>query len=265
MESRRVTAPESLGAIHVHSDYSHDGRDSLEDIRSWALARGIRLVGLSDHAEDFTGERFSEFVARCGALSDEQVSLVPGLEFRFAGFSGLHLLAIGLRSWITPSTPAEFGQIAPDVAALTILAHPGLARYRIPDNVREGIGAVEVWNGAYNTRYLPDPAAMRLVSEWRRDRPDLIGTVGLDQHDRRNDRELRVVLPGGGVDQLVALREGRFMNRGRTMTIAPDCAWSPWRLTTLTAARTAFDGVERSQQGIVQWWRRTRRRGAGLA
>ena len=39
--------------VHVHSSYSHDGRDSLEDLREFGLAHGIQLIGMTDHAEDF--------------------------------------------------------------------------------------------------------------------------------------------------------------------------------------------------------------------
>src|SRR5690349_8425792 len=96
------------GVIHMHSDYSHDGRDSLEQLRDVCLERGIRFVGMTDHAEDLDPEVFGEYVRNCEALSDDQVLFVPGLEYRFAGLKGLHLLAVGLREWISPRTPAEF-------------------------------------------------------------------------------------------------------------------------------------------------------------
>lgn len=251
-----------VGVLHVHSDYSHDGHDSLEEIRSWALDHGVQFVGLSDHAEDFSADRFEEFVVQCRAQSDERVTLIPGLEFRFAGLSGLHLLAIGLRSWISPSTPSEFTRLAPAVSALTVLAHPGLARYRIPDTVRQHIGAVEIWNGAYNTRYLPDPVAMRMVRDWRRERAGVLATAGLDQHDRRNDRELRVALLPGAGEPLAALAAGRFINRGRTLSIGATGGWSTIQLASLTLARGVFDFVERIQDRTVRWWRRTRGRQA---
>ena len=41
------------GIVHVHSDYSHDGHDSLEHLHAVCAKRGIGFVGLTDHAEDF--------------------------------------------------------------------------------------------------------------------------------------------------------------------------------------------------------------------
>ena len=46
-----MSAPGCVGVVHVHSDYSADGRDSLEQLRAFALERGIAFIGLTDHAE----------------------------------------------------------------------------------------------------------------------------------------------------------------------------------------------------------------------
>src|SRR5690349_9327920 len=68
-----------VGIIHVHSDYSHDGKDSLERLHAFALERGVSFVSLTDHAEDFTPARFADYTAHCRRVSDERVRLIPGL------------------------------------------------------------------------------------------------------------------------------------------------------------------------------------------
>ena len=239
------------GIVHVHTDWSHDGRDSLERLRELSLDRGIRFVALTDHAEDLSRDRFAEYQRRCVALSDDRITLVPGLEFRFAGLAGMHLLALGLRSWIEPRTPEEFVAMTRTTAGFTIMAHPVLARYRVPDAVRAGIDAIEVWNASYNTRYLPDPRAIALVHEFRRERPSVVGIAGLDQHDAANDRETRVLVDDEG-DPIAALREGRFVNVGRTMRFGPAIEWSPLRHGSICAARWVFDRVERTQERVAR-------------
>jgi hypothetical protein len=245
-----------IGIIHIHSNYSHDGRDSLARLRELSLARGISFVALSDHAEDFDAAIFAALVAECARLSDERVRLIAGLEYRFAGFKGMHLLAFGLREWIAPGTPAEFARLAPAAAALTAIAHPVLTRYRIPPEVLDVVDAVEIWNAGYNTRYLPDPRAIGLLHELRRRRPAVVGFAGLDQHDAANDRELRIVVDAGEADPLAAIRAGRFRSRGRTMTIDARVSWGPTRLAALRAVRLVYDRVERSQDRLARWLRR---------
>jgi len=245
-----------VGILHVHSSHSHDGRDSLADLRDFAKSRGISFVGLTDHAEDLSAEVWPDYVLQCRAQSDDHVQLLPGLEFRFAGFPGLHLLAIGLDRWISPETPADFIRACAPTPAFTVVAHPVLADYRVPGEVLAAISAIEVWNASYNTRYLPDPKAIRLLRDIRRRRPEVVGIAGLDQHDRCNDRETRVRVSSEG-DVLEALRSGRFENQGRTMRFGSTVAIGGPQLACLGLVRWAFDRLERTQDAVVRRLRRT--------
>ena len=250
MASRPMTAT-SMGIVHVHTNYSHDGRDSLETVRDFSLSRGIAWVGLTDHAEDLTPDRFEEFVERCDAVSDSRVLLIPGLEFRFAGHPGLHLLALGLSRWIQPSTPEEFIGEARSAASFTIVAHPILCHYKLPRVVSAGIDAIEVWNATYNTRFLPDPRAIRLLRDARARRGEIVGIAGLDQHDSRNDRETRVIISANESDPLTALKAGRFVNAGKTMRFDATVSMGPVRQAALTVARWIFDRVEYAHHKLV--------------
>jgi PHP domain len=243
---------DAVGVVHVHSAWSHDSKDSLAALREFALERGLRFVGLTDHAEDFDEQKFDAYRAECANLSDEKVTLIPGLEFRFEGHTGLHLLALGLRRWIMPAKPADFIQETNGATSLTIAAHPILFKYHAPDEVRGGIDAIEVWNAKYNTRYLPDPMAIRLLHAVRRTRPEVVGTVGLDQHDATNDRRTRVIVDAAAADPLAEIRHGRFQNRGLNMTFGPDVAWPLYGLPLLHATRFVFDRVERAQERLAK-------------
>lgn len=253
---------ERVGAIHVHSDYSHDGRDSVPRLREFAEAHGLAFLGLTDHAEDLDATRYAALQAECAEVSDGAIALIPGLEYRFPGYPGVHLLALGLRRWMEPRTPAEFLIGAREAAGFTIVAHPLLFHYQLPAEVADGIDAIEVWNASYNTRYLPDPAAIALLHRVRRRRPEVVGIAGLDQHDARNDRETRIrLLPGAAADPLAALKAGQFENLGRTMRFDARVSWSGARLAALTAARWTFDRLERSQERVGRWLKRRRRAG----
>jgi hypothetical protein len=247
------------GIIHLHSDYSHDGFDSLERLREVAIERGIGFLCLTDHAEDLDAGLFRRYRQHCGRLSDVTVQLIPGLEFRFAGYRGLHLLALGLREWVESATPEAFLADAAPKAGFTIMAHPVYPDYRAPDCVLDRIDAIEVWNAAYNTRYLPDPKAIAMVRAGRRRRPELLGTSGLDQHDARNDREVRILLDRGAEDDpLAALRAGRFTNVGRTMRFRPQMDWGLFRMAGIRLLRAGFDAVERTQHHAGRARRRRR-------
>jgi hypothetical protein len=247
------------GSLHVHSSYSRDGRDSLPDLRQFAVERGLRFLGLTDHAEDFDERKFAAFSAESAELSDGVVSLIPGLEFRFAGLKGMHLLAIGLTHWITPRTPEEYFAAVSGTGVFTIAAHPVYPRYAYPPIVLDRVDAIEVWNAAYNTRYLPDPRAIRLLHSIRSRRPEVVGVVGLDQHDARNDRETRIEVPDDR-EPLDSLREGCFTNIGRTMRFGATVDIGFAQRALLWAGRTALDSVERVQERSARWVRVQRQR-----
>ena len=242
-----------VGIVHVHTDYSHDGKDSVERLREWAIERGIAFIGLTDHAEDLSVEQFEELVTRCRRASDRQCMIIPGLEYRFAGYPGLHLLALGLSHRIDPDTPEQFVAQAGSAARFTIAAHPGLYRYQLPDSVAQAIDAIEVWNAGYNTRYLPDPAAVRLLENVRARRPEVVGTAGLDQHDSRNDRGTRVVLfDPQAPDPLAELKAGRFVNRGSTMEFPARKPFGPLGLAALIGLRAGLDVVNFVHERVVR-------------
>jgi hypothetical protein len=252
---------QTIGVVHVHSNYSRDGRDSLERLRDLAVARGLRFVAMTDHAEDFDAARFEAFTAHCQAVSGPTISIVPGLEFRFTGYTGLHLLAMGLRQWIEPRTPREFADLAPSVCGLTMVAHPILARYRVPTEIMNTIDAIEVWNASYNTRYLPDPRALALLRALRVARPAVVGVAGLDQHDASNDRGTRVVLAReSAADPLAEMRAGRFRNRGWTLTFGPRADWPPAGMAALTVVRSTFDAIERTHERLMRMRKLARQR-----
>jgi hypothetical protein len=198
---------------------------------------------MTEHAEDLDPSIWTRYRERCGELSDDRVRIIPGLEFRFAGFPGVHLLALGLERWMEPATPGEFFDLAAGNARFTGAAHPVAYDYALPDEVATRVDAIEVWNTQYNTRYLPDPRAIELLQRVRRTRPEVVGFAGLDQHNAANDRGARVVLTGPDRDPLQALRAGRFRSRGRLLGFRPDVGWGPVRLGLLRAARASLDSV----------------------
>jgi hypothetical protein len=176
------------------------------------------------------------------------------------------LLALGLRAWIDPATPDAFIELARANAGCTIVAHPRLARYRLPPSVRREIDAIEVWNAAYDTRYLPDPRAVELFMLVRRERSEVLAIAGLDQHDAGNDRRTRVVLDVATADPIAELRAGRFTNRGLTLRFPARPAWGPVRLAALRTLGHGLAGVERLHNAVQRVRRRrSQRRENGLA
>ncbi len=259
---QKTNGGERVGIVHVHTAHSHDGRDAVADLAVWGKSLGLSFIGVTDHAEDFDEEKWLTLVSECAKASDDLIEVIPGLEFRFDGFPGLHLLACGLDRFITPRTPAEFIAQTERHATLTIGAHPVIWRRECPPDVLRSLNAIEIWNGGYNTRYLPDPSAISLVRRLRRDGFSTVATVGPDQHDRRNDKQLRIWMSVHEPDSLAAIREGRFRGEGTSMSIS--CTdWSVYQRLTLRVGRWLLDTVVSAQEQLHR--RRQRRVRTGRA
>lgn len=242
-----MTTDNALAVLHVHSDWSHDGKDSLSELAGFAQREGLRWVFLTDHAEDLTAATFQEYATACRAASTSAHQLVPGLEFRFEGFPGLHLLAIGLREWIDPRTPEDFCRAGAVHAEFLIMAHPLLAKYRVPEAVLAGLHAIEVWNAQYNTRYLPDGRAITLWQDARTRWPHLVASAGTDQHRLQVEGKLRIAIPGAD-SPFAALRAGRYRNLGITGGFRATKEWSGLELGVLARLRSVIQRLKRWQR-----------------
>src|SRR5206468_2984299 len=84
----------NVGILHVHSNLSYDGQNTLAEIAALAKLRGYRFVGMSEHSDTFEPQRMAYLVDECRRLSDASLLMIPGLEFTCD--NRLHLLALGI-------------------------------------------------------------------------------------------------------------------------------------------------------------------------
>ena len=68
-------------AAHVHSDWSYDGRWSLERIAQVFGLLGYDAVLLAEHDRGFDAARWKALRAGCARASTERTQLVPGIEY----------------------------------------------------------------------------------------------------------------------------------------------------------------------------------------
>jgi len=212
-----MTSP-ATGIIHVHSTFSRDGLCSIADLADFARKAGFRFVGLTDHAEDLSTEDLARFHQLCRRHSDEFVVMLPGLEFRCR--DGLHLLGLGVASPILSNDPIAVATHIRREGGLAILAHPSRSDYRCPPELWAVLDGIEVWNAAYDGRYVPPLPGFRVLQQAQRVNPFIFGFGGADFHglQRPPGVVLQLALDGRAtVDHhmvLQRLRAGRFVVRG---------------------------------------------------
>ena len=130
--------------LHIHTNFSHDGESSVEDILNRAEKRGLDAIAIVDH-DTIDGALY--------ALSkDSDVIVIPGIE---VSTKQGHLLVLG----ITEVIPAKMDfyetvRIAREKGGFLILPHPyHQFRHGVGIKIKHAIEAVDAVE-SFNSRYI---------------------------------------------------------------------------------------------------------------
>src|SRR5262245_38303712 len=139
-----------FGIIHVHSDFSYDGKHTLEELASLAKNRGYSFVGMTDHSDTFDADKMAAFVKACRRLSDPELLLIPGIEFNCE--NDFHLMGLGIECLpdVEIKDPIVVAQFIRAQGGLAIVSHPSRYAYRMPSGIETEIHGIEVWNASYD-------------------------------------------------------------------------------------------------------------------
>lgn len=209
------------GLFHVHSNYSFDGKNSLSELVNFCIKRRFDFIALTEHAEDFNESKMQLYVRECENLSKDKVTVLPGLEFGFKEYPGLHLLGVGLKKFIIANDILTTIDEVHSQEGLAVIAHPSRNNHRIPKEIIKKIDGLEIWNASYDSRYLPHHRSLKLYKNLGEEKHSLIAISGLDMHDINSFRELILLVPGGFKDDrdlLLQLKRGHFINMGKFLS-----------------------------------------------
>lgn len=197
---------------------------------------------VTDHAEDFPPEKINQFITHCQKISDDKFLVIPGLEFNIDKDKEVHLLLVGLNG-----LPYEKGSEAVlekvlrgENNALAVVAHLSRSNHYIPKEYENRINGIEIWNAAYDSRYLPDHKAIRLYADLKKVNKQLIGFGGLDLHDLSGFRELRICLTTpchSSKELLDHLKSGKFIIRGPFVSISSMPRFGLYKIFLLSLCR----------------------------
>jgi len=205
------------GIVHVHSHFSSDGFYSIADLADFAREAGFRFVGLTDHAEDLTSDDVKCLRRECEQHSNESCTVIPGLEFRCSG--GIHILGLGVADHIPSSNPVVVASEIRAKGGLAILAHPSRASQNGGSELYATLDGIEIWNAAYDGRFVPPLSNLRLLQEARNTNPAILAFGGTDLHWLHRPPSVVLELAeSNGVSQDIVLEElrfGRFSIRGK--------------------------------------------------
>lgn len=239
------------GIFHLHSTYSYDGKLALGEIKRQCLSRNLKFLLLTEHAEDFDAAKMEDFVSDCSKISDDGFLAVPGLEFIVDREHDIHLLAPGLSR--LPEA-RDFNSVTAAVrqdGGFTVIAHPMRNNYYVAPEMIDKVDGVEIWNGTYDSRYLPNAGSFKLLERMKKVNPDLMAFGGLDMHDLPGFRDVTVTVPEkcakNREDLLRCIKDGKYFISNPYMIIDPDIKPGSMRLGLLAAARAGLHAADKAR------------------
>jgi hypothetical protein len=248
--------PPARGLFHVHTTHSFDGESSVGELVNFCKENRFDFVCVTDHADLMDEESVRRFGRDCDAHSGNGVKIIPGLEYAFPQDEGVHLLCVGIRQ---PVREKRIGRAVDEVrrmGGLSIVAHPSRNGYRIPEEIVSAIDGIEVWNAAYDSRFLPDTGSLELWMSVRKRNPGVMAYTGQDMHNIRGFREvyleLHRELPSGEYDLIEQLREGCFRGKGRYTSVRAGAVPSTGKLFALRMGRFFLGQADR----LLWAWKR---------
>jgi predicted metal-dependent phosphoesterase TrpH len=199
------------GIIHVHSNFSYDGRHSLREITLFAKDRGYSFVGMSDHSDTYDRDKMTDLVKECKSLSDSNFLLIPGIEFTCE--NNLHLLGLGIEQLTELKEPISVSKFIKAQGGVAVVSHPIRYNYRIPAGLEMAIDGIEIWNAGYDGRFIPNDLSIDLWQSLRKNNPSLHAFGGQDLHHFQHYCHVKITLACDELSRekiLAALKEGAF-------------------------------------------------------
>lgn len=196
--------------FHIHSDWSYDGKWSLEKITKVFRRLGIRAIFTFEHDRDYTQKKWQEYREYCASLSNEEFIIVPGIEYSDPN-NRVHICVSGLDRFLGEGLDIDYLlKKIKEHKGTAILAHPARksAWKDFKPSWAEALLGVEIWNRKVDG-WTFNRKSLQLVKENK-----LFPFIGLDFHRKRQIfplwLKLEVEKPLSIVNMNEALQKGNF-------------------------------------------------------
>jgi hypothetical protein len=177
-------------ACHVHSDWSYDGKWSLEKLAASFAKRGCQVVLITEHDLGFSEERRQLHCEACRKASTEKILLVPGIEYGDPS-NVVHLLVWGDVPFLGEKLDSDRVLAAVKEAnGVVVMAHPSRkeAWKKFKPEWKHGLLGIELWNRKTDG-WAPSRDSKPLL-----EMSGAVPFVGIDFHTARQFFPLRMML-----------------------------------------------------------------------
>lgn len=239
---------EYQGAVHLHTDLSHDGELTFEELTSFLKEKGYDFMTITEHSYDVDQDAMNRLAEQAEAASTDDFLVLAGIEFRCD--TEIDILGLGVHQTTEATDLAEVIDHIHAHDGVAIFAHPGQRKsYRISQDWVTKLDGAEIYN-LKEGRLMPQFPPLKFCRLMRRWHPKLNIHFGLDLHRYegylflsntvRAEKNSREAI-------LTALREGSFRNESALFNLGSDGRMNLFYLTYIYLFRTLLN--------VVRWLR----------
>lgn len=111
-------------AVHIHSNWSYDGKWTLSRIANFFSKIGYQLVFTSEHSNTFDNDRWEMYRKACQEVSTDRILIIPGLEYSDQT-NTIHILVWGALPFLGINKSIERLIIeVKELNGICVFAHP---------------------------------------------------------------------------------------------------------------------------------------------
>jgi hypothetical protein len=216
------------GAIHLHTDLSHDGILSIEALVEFLKSKGYDFIAITEHSYDVDDGSMLSLSEKAASLSTDDFTIIPGIEFRC--HHDIDIMGFGVIRTCEYETPRKVIDHIKNCGGVAVWAHPSYRDYPVEKEWLEKLDGAEIWNQIHDTRYMPRDRSIRRYDELRNYDSNLMAYCGLDMHTANNFffMSTEVKVQNNSLKEiLAALKDGSFRTRSRYFNINSNGKMTP--------------------------------------
>ncbi len=235
------------GALHVHSNLSHDGRMSVAEVAAFYRCRGYHFVAMGDHSQDMDAAKVRAQVADCAAHSDERFLMIAGIEYTCRQ-EGMHILGVGCLEVTSEHEPLPVAQLIRRSGGFAVLAHPKRFGWQASPELLQALDAAEFWNVGYDGRFLPSMLAPAAYERMLQANPKLLAVPAHDLHSPRGYYDVAVEMELPALTRQAVLQSlfaGAYRIRSRFFNSGPQPRYSAMTELYLRVGGAQLNGLRK--------------------
>lgn len=230
------------GALHVHSNLSHDGRLSIAESAELYRSRGFHFVAMGDHSQDMDQAKVRGQVEQCAAQSGNGFLMIPGIEYSCVP-EGMHILGIGCVALTAATDPVAVARLIRDSGGIGVLAHPRRFGWQASSELLGLLDAAEYWNVGYDGKYLPSKHAPQAYRRMMEQNPRLLAMASHDLHAAHGFYDVSIRMEVAALTReavMEKLRQGQYEIASAWFRSGPRPAYSAAREAYLRTGGSAL-------------------------